>query len=529
MNILSPSRAQRVGFVRRVTTVLGISMVLGLLPTDVSATEKTSRLWEQFVEAKRTGAEPILADFSYAGFRAGEEPIPDVQAKVYDVTHYGAVPDDDRSDRAAIIEAIAAAEKNGAGVIFFPKGRYLVNRESDPHNQPIFIKSGGIVLRGEGSAPGGTEIFMERQMDPVNPTQLWTSPYLFHFRGKGRTGPLVNVTADARRETHAVEVADASGFSAGQWVVLSLENNSPDVVAAAVAPYRPDPAWTSLVEKGVKVAELHCIAAVEGKRLTFREPIHPSVKASEGWQVQRLSALQEVGVEDIAFTGNWQEEFVHHKNAIHDGGWSILALTHCVDGWVRRCRFTNTSRVISVARSAAITVEDLLLQGKRGHGAVTLEGASHCLVQRVKDEASHWHSSGVTGPCSGNVFLHGSYPADTCYESHAAQPRWTLFDNITGGWMYGRWGGAQFNQPNHLHGLIFWNYRNIGTGVPGKFHFMRPDDIYGRIIMPYVIGFHGNPQEWVTEEIAVLESNGQRVKPDSLYLAQLELRLGKAK
>ena len=112
-----------------------------------------------------------------------------------------------------------------------------------------------------------------------------------------------------------------------------------------------------------------------------------------------------------------------------------------------------------------------------------------------------------------------------CYESHASQPRWTLLDNISGGWMYGRWGGAEQNQPNHMRGLVLWNYKNTGSGEPGKFHFMRPDSKFGRNIMPLVIGFYGNPQQWVEEELQVLESNGTPVNPVSLYEAQFALRM----
>lgn len=96
---------------------------------------------------------------------------------------------------------------------------------------------------------------------------------------------------------------------------------------------------------------------------------------------------------------------------------------------------------------------------------------------------------------------------------------------MSGGWKYGRWGGAVQSQPNHLQGLVFWNYRNIGEGEPGAFHFMRPNSAYGRTIMPSVIGFHGNAQDWVVGELSRLESNGRRVLPESLYEAQLSLRM----
>jgi hypothetical protein len=485
----------------------------------------TSRLWKQYREARQTGGEPVLADFSYTGYHWGEASIPTVDWKRFDVTDFGAVPNDGQSDRTAIVQAIAAAEANGSGVVFFPSGRFRINEPGDAYNQPIVIQGSRIVLRGSGSAEGGTELFMNRHMDPTDPKKLWTCPYLIQFKGDGTTSSTSAVVADARRETRSVEVADASIFKAGDWVVLSLTDNSPEAVAAAVAPYSPDPSWTSLIEKGVQVDEFHCVEAIDGRRITFREPIHVDVLADRGWRVTEVRPLQEVGVEEIAFRGNWHEAFVHHKNAIHDGGWSLLSLSRCVNSWVRHCRFTDLNRSVRVALSSSVTVENLLLEGNLGHSAVSLHATSHSMVRHVTDTAGHWHASGVAGTSSGNVLLRCDYRADTCYESHASQPRWTLFDNVSGGWMYGRWGGAQHNQPNHMRGLVFWNYRNTGAGEPGEFHFMRPDSVYGRIIMPYVIGFHGNPQAWAEAEIEVLESNGTPVHPESLYAAQLELRM----
>jgi len=485
----------------------------------------TSRLWKQYIAAKQSGDEPVLADFSYAGYHWGEVPIPTVDWQVFDVTQFGAVPDDGKSDREAISKAIAAAEANGSGVIFFPKGKFLINEQNDSYNKPIVIRGSRIVLRGSGSEIGGTELFMDRYMDPTNPKKLWSCPYLIQFQGEESASSPVAVIANVRRETHTVQVASTASFKVGDWVVLSLEDNSPAAVAAAVAPFKPDPAWTSLIKDGVQIDEFHCIEAIKGNQLVFKEPIHVDVDHAAGWKVSAIRPLEEVGVEQIAFCGNWHEEFVHHKSPIHDGGWSMLTLTRCVNSWVRNCRFTDLTRSLVVRHSSSVTVQDLLLDGNRGHSAVSLHGTSHSLVQRVKDTAGHWHASGVAEPSSGNVFLRCEYRDDTCYESHASQPRWTLFDNISGGWMYGRWGGAENNQPNHMRGLVLWNYNNTGTGEPGDFHFMRPDSKFGRNIMPYVIGFHGGHQRWAEAEIEVLESNGAPVYPASLYEAQFELRM----
>jgi hypothetical protein len=484
-----------------------------------------SRLWLDYEAARRAGTEPELADFSYAGYHTGTRAIPSAAWKVFNVTDFGAVANDDKSDKEAVIAAIRAAEANGSGIIYFPPGRFRLNDESDPHNQPIHIRSSNIVLRGSGSGEGGTELFFERHMDPADPKKLWTCPYAIQIVGKGNTRVASAVVADARRETFSVQVAQADNFQPGDWVELAYLDNSPAAVAAAVAPHAVEPAWKTIINKGVEINEIHRIKAIDGATLTLMEPIHASVEVAKGWMVRKLEMLQEIGIEDLAFVGNWHDDFVHHKDAIHDGGWSCIEMARCANSWIRDCRFTDWNRPLAINRSAAITVQDIVMDGTPGHSSLTLQWTCHSLVQRLDDRASHWHAAGVAKTSSGNVFLRSSYADDTCFESHASQPRWTLLDNIAGGWKYGRWGGALVEQPNHLEGLIFWNYRNTGQGVEGEFRFMLEHSVYGRIIMPYVIGFHGNPQQWVTAQIKVLESNGAAVYPESLYEAQLKLRL----
>ncbi len=484
----------------------------------------TSKVWTQYQKDRLSGNNPQMADFSYAGYHCGEKEIPTVNWKVFDVTKFGAIPNDELSDKKAIIRAITAAEKNGSGIIFFPKGRFLINETSDQHNKPIMIKTDNIILRGSGSGPGGTELYMGRHMDPSDPEKLWTCPYMIQFKGRGLVRKVTDVVADVSRESHNVTVADSSLFTPGDWVLLQLKDNSEKAVAAAVAPYKINPAWTSLIKNGVMIDELHQIDKIIGDKVIFKEPIHTNILASQKAKLKKFQPLEEVGVENISFVGNWKEKFVHHKNAIHDGGWSLLQLNNCANSWVRNCQFKDVNRAVTIKKSVKITVEDIMLLGNPGHNAVLFSGCSHSLMRHVNDKTGLWHSCGVSGKCSGNVILRCQYTENTCYEAHASQPRWTLFDNVTGGWIYGRWGGAKHNQPNHLEGLVFWNYKKIGKGEPGKFHFMRPDSAYGRIIMPYVIGFHGRPQSWVQSEIKVLESNGKRVLPDSLYEAQLELR-----
>lgn len=87
-------------------------------------------------------------------------------------------------------------------------------------------------------------------------------------------------------------------------------------------------------------------------------------------------------------------------------------------------------------------------------------------------------------------------------------------------------GGASNNLPNHLENLVLWNYDNTGAGESGDFEFMRSSSAFYKAIMPYVIGFHGNPQAFDESMVAALESNGAAVEPTSLFEAQYKLRTG---
>ena len=46
------------------------------------------------------------------------------------------------------------------------------------------------------------------------------------------------------------------------------------------------------------------------------------------------------------------------------------------------------------------------------------------------------------------------------------------------------------------------------------------------ILPPIIVGFHGEPANFVDDQVKLDENNGVPVLPESLYEAQLEKRLG---
>jgi hypothetical protein len=506
-------------------TALCVLLTLGFV--NLLAQSPNCKIWDEFVAARKNGTTSLLPDFSYAGYKFSEQALPSVTYKMFSVIDFGAVPNDGKSDKAAIQKAIAAAEKNGEGVVFFPRGRYLVNTEDDD-NSIIKIASSKLVLRGEGSGSDGSILFFERDLPPADSTKLWTTPYAIQTDVAATDKKLTQVVADAASGSSEIEVAGVKEIKPGDWIVLVLKSNNKDLVNRELSPKQVDEKWTSILQKGVVVNERHLVKEVNGHHIVLHNPIYHEIEAEYGWSVNRFAHISQVGFENLAFEGNWLKEFVHHRSVQDDGGWSILKFSRTVNAWVKDCSFRNVSRAVDFSQSAAGTAFNILITGHVGHNAVSVGGGSTgILVARVDDQAGMWHASGVSGGSStGNVFWRCTHTPSTSFESHASQPRFTLFDNIKGGFFLGRAGGALQNLPNHGRYLVLWNYEE--TDAPEQnFEFWSSKTWYWKIVPPVVVGFHGAGTTFKQSDVAYEEGNGEVVSPVSLFEAQLKLRLGK--
>lgn len=482
-------------------------------------------LWKEFVTARQDGSESTLLDFSYAGYEFGERGVPDVDYPTYNVLDYGAVANDGLSDRDAFIRAIQdAVQAGGKAVIYFPKGRYDL-RPSDAPNASITIDADNIVLRGDGAENGGTELFMEYPNQPIDGT-LWNTPELITFSYKASKSDeallLTAVTGNADRGSHTVEVSSTGSLHIGQRVLLKLAaNNDPDLVIQEVKPYEVSSEWTELPEEGVQVNEYHQILRIEGSKVTFKEPIMHKVDSRWGWTLHEHQHHVGCGVEDIAFRGNFNETFEHHKDALHDSGYRMLTFHRQVNGWIRRCRFTDISEGASVMLSANISVYNCTINGNQGHSALRAQASSHIFLGKINDRPAQYHSVGVSKTAIGNVLWRNTTAANSCFESHSSQPRATLIDACQGGFLPNHGGGDAALGPNHLADLVLWNYHETSPDG-GEFDFWVRNN---RFLMPVIAGFQGNTT-FRPEQVTADENHGTAVEPESLYEAQLTLRLG---
>ena len=209
-----------------------------------------SKLFEQYKQNKENS---ILPDFSHAGYHNGEKEIPKLEDyKIFDVTNFGAIPNDTVSDKAAIQMAINAANKNGSGIVFFPKGRFLINEDSAGATS-IVSNNSKIIFRGSGSGPEGTELFMKYPLLPKNPAQMWTVPPIFIFTARGKDKKIGTVTKAAKVGDMELSLNSTSNIKPGDWIVLSMLNNDRDLINSELAPHMVSPAWTYLLNNGVDI------------------------------------------------------------------------------------------------------------------------------------------------------------------------------------------------------------------------------------------------------------------------------------
>ncbi len=523
-----------------------------------AARGEESKTWRQFVEAKQNGTEPILPDFSYAGYHGGVDAIPDIRGPVFNVAQYGAKGDGRADDQAAIQKAIDAAEASGGGVVFFPPGTYRVNADI-AHRRPIRVRHGHVVLRGSGATRGGTIILIDEPTIKIpppakagatsvlptkagttndaavaEPTPGWMFQLAPEKKGGGRL--LARIVGDTRRETFTLTVDDASRIRPGSWVTLSVKGK--EVVPGVIAPYKESdmPAeWTRIHKNGVALQEHHMVARVEGNRVTLREPVKTSIMAAHGWTVSEYPVIAEIGVEDICFEGAWLGKFVHHRSVMDDAGWAGLKMFQVVDSWVRRSAFINFNACLGDESCAYSTVMEIVLAGTMGHVSVDDHRRSTgmlygLMVDRMEHQGGlrdTTHGIGAAGSAAATVFWRYEMQPEESFDMHGMYPYATLFDCVEGGNFAGS-GGPVPSFPNHLQHFVAWNFDQRIAPVRFANHKKEYDFWGGRpsLVMPILVGMHGQMSGVNEKTVSINESPSREVEPQSLFEAQLALRHG---
>ena len=528
--------------------------------------QTTTPAWQKFVN---NADDNVLLDFSYAGYHHGTElPVDerDVNVlakklgyKVYNVCDYGAIPDDGKSDRKAledIINKIGRGKPNAKAIIYFPEGEYILHSKDDNTtnaetgkvtSNTLNLVMGHVIIKGAGRDK--TFLTMEDPMLPTDPKVMYSSPKMISIRHNGGKDnlQLAKVTGSAKKGDMSIEVDDVSQLKVGDWVKLTLLNNDKKVIEEELKPYKLQSSMTTLINKGVHVVDRHQIKAIDGKRVIFEEPIMHAVNPAYGWDIKTYAHYEEVGVEDLTFKGKAKNNFHHHAGWQDDGAYKPLDFMRQVNSWVRRVDYVSISECMTFSECANCLFLDSEISGNRGHSSVRMQYSARGFIGKVwdhsngylnddknfteyKENLGQYHACGISKQSIGNVIWQCHWGDDSCFESHATQPRASLFDQCCGGFMQFRMGGDKKELPNHMDDLTMWNFNCLATNpndpVPFNWWIYNESTGWYKTLPPTFVGFHGKDVNFKEDEMKLNENQGKEVLPGSLYEAQLSRRLG---
>ena len=528
--------------------------------------QTTTPSWQKFVN---NADDNVLLDFSYAGYHHGtEQPVDERDVNVlaqklgytvYNVCDHGAIPNDGKSDRKAledIINKIGRGKLNANAIIYFPEGEYILHSKDDNTtnaetgkvtSNTLNLVMGHVIIKGAGRDK--TFLTMEDPMLPTDPKIMYSSPKMISIRHNGGKDnlQLAKVTGSAKKGDMSIEVDDASQLKRGDWVKLILLNNDKKVIEEELKPYKVQNSMTTLINKGVHVVDRHQIKAIDGNRVTFEEPIMHAVNPAYGWDIKTYAHYEEVGVEDLTFKGKAKKKFHHHAGWQDDGAYKPLDFMRQVNSWVRRVDYVSISECMTFSECANCLFLDSEISGNRGHSSVRMQYSARGFIGKVwdhsngylnddknfteyKENLGQYHACGISKQSIGNVIWQCHWGDDSCFESHATQPRASLFDQCCGGFMQFRMGGDKKELPNHLDDLTMWNFNCLATNPndPVPFNWWIEDEKTGwyKTLPPTLVGFHGKNVSFKEDEMKLNENQGKEVLPGSLYEAQLTRRLG---
>jgi hypothetical protein len=396
------------------------------------------------------------------------------------------------------------------GAVLLTKGAYQISA-------PLRIRKTGVVLRGEGQGTNGTVITAGGTSQYAAIEVTGTGSGLGEVSGSRTPITSSYVAVGSRR----FEVESAAGFSPGDAIAVLRTPNQAWIDALGMDTY----GWTP---GSYAIAHERRIVAIDGNTLTLDIPVVDAMESAYGggavFQTDVEGRIRHCGVEDLRL------ESTYASDTDEDHAWTAIELKRTTNSWVRRVtvRFFGYSAVHIDAESNFNTVQDTAMldpkseiTGGRRYPFNVSDGVGNLFQRCYVRHGRHNFVSGarVTGP---NVWL--DCLAEDNHADDGPHHRWAtglLFDNTRSeelrvqnrqesGTGHG-WAGAQ---------VMFWNAQaeSVVCDAP-------------KAAMNYAVGVVGQKDQgsWAPEEpFGLWESEGAMVEPRSLYLRQLEDRLGSA-
>jgi hypothetical protein len=367
-----------------------------------------------------------IPDYSYAGYRYGEQPVPNVP----EVARLGPAPGDNTARIQQALDQVGARTPDAAGI----RGALALEPGLYEIQGVLRINRSGVVLRGSGDGgdPGRDTILLGIGDSPHQRTLV--------VLGSGNTSwnevaPRSNVaTPLVTVGSLSLDVESASGFAVGDYVVVKHPSSQAWIDAVDGGGTVTEPKWRP---GQIDIPYYRRIVGLRGNTLSLDAPVfnHLNRSLSVSYVTKvTTSAITDAGVESL------RVDIVTKGGEDEDHAWSALGVSGAHDSWVRRVTALHFGYAGVVLTGAVrISVEDCravdpvgIRTGGRFYNFSTDSRSQLSLFTRCEAaDGRHSFISNGTSSASGNVFyrcraLRGG-------DSEAGHRQWTtgmLYDNL---------------------------------------------------------------------------------------------------
>lgn len=447
-----------------------------------------------------------IPDFSYCGYKASEEPIPSIEAKIFVAWQDGDMTEIFQS----VIDYVGTLplDKNGfRGAILLDKGSFKIEGQ-------LKIRQSGIVIRGSGVGENGTNLIAAGK-------DRRTLIRILGQDDKKLASPIKISDSYVPVNSFTIILSDKHGLKAGdniliqrpstkEWIdELGTDHFGGGITSLGWKPSEQDIYWD------------RTITSVNGNKITFDAPLTTALDQKYGggfiipytWN----GRISNIGIENLSCISEY--DINNPKDEAH--AWMTITMENVSDAWVRSVIFEHfAGSAVAVLESAKrVTVENCKslapvseIGGQRRYTFFT--SGQQCLFQRLYAEQGY-HDFALGFCAAGpNAFVqcHSELP----YSFSGPVDSWAsgvLFDvvNINGNAL------SYKNRMQEAQGAG-WNAAN---------------SVFWQCTASLMECFAPpTAQNWAFGSWAEFSGNGywnesnNHINPRSLYYAQLKERLG---
>lgn len=427
-------------FSRRSVLAAGGAAALGSLGVGQAAATTTGRLWQSELVRYDSKYRLVYAadaegnripDFSHAGYRNGDSPIPHVRT----VKTVGPIEGDNTAHLQAAIDEVGlrTPDHNGfRGALLLAPGNY-------PVAGTLRVNRSGVVLRGSGDGPDPARntVILATGNTPVSRDVV----VLGGSVSTGWRGEVAGTRTDITSEwvqvgSRSFEVADASGLKRGDNIVITHPCTEAWLASVDHGGTATDAGWTI---DSQPITYNRFIRSIRGTTVTVDVPIFEHLRRSRSQSYlyvwDRAGLVTGVGLEslriDIQFAGDPDVDEAH--------AWVGVKVRQVEDAWVRDSTFLHFAKAgvetteatrVTVRNCRALDPASVVTGGLRYNFNCESYSQQVLFADCYASKARHAFISNGASSASGIVFLRGtSEGALASSEGHRRWSQGLLWDN----------------------------------------------------------------------------------------------------